>query len=200
MKTLDKMVGRAVVTLAFGAFVLSFEKLFHVAINSGIHPKLAWIYPLIVEGFTTVSTLAAFLRRGQSGAWYPWAAGLMAFGYSLWANALPESVPGSVVRAVPVICIPLMVHMYVIIKGHADAVETATVQAAVVAATMPPVQPATVATPATPAAPVVKPAPPVTSKAARTFLDQAKHAPSPAARKFWLDKAAEAAGMTPATA
>ncbi|WP_200209094.1 DUF2637 domain-containing protein [Micromonospora coerulea] len=119
MKGLTRVTGAGVLLLTVGAFVLSFAKLYAVALRAG-YGDLAWIYPGIVEGFTTIATLAAFLRHGQRGAWYPWTVGLAAFSYSLWANSVPQSVPVEVVRAVPVICIPLSVHMFIIVAGLAD--------------------------------------------------------------------------------
>lgn len=195
MRKLDKVVGRAVLILAFGAFVLSFEKLHHVAVSAGVAWYLAWIYPLIVEGFTTIATLAAFLRRGQSGAWYPWCAGLLAFGYSLWANSVPDAVPHEIVRAVPVVCIPLMVHMYVIVKGHADAVQTAEVEAvAIELAAEAEAEPVTVEAVGEAKPKPARPAP--VSKAVAAFLVQARNADTPAARNYWQTRAAEAALQT----
>ncbi|MER7445034.1 DUF2637 domain-containing protein [Micromonospora avicenniae] len=102
-----------------GAFTLSFDKLHGIGVASGYGGK-AWIYPSIIEGFITLCTLAAFLRHGQRGAGYPWLVGLAGFAYSLWANSVPDSVPVEVARAVPVLCIPLSVHMFIIVAGLVD--------------------------------------------------------------------------------
>lgn len=180
MGTLDKLVGRGVLALAFIAFVLSFEKLHHVALTSGINPWLSWLYPLIVEGFTTIATLAAFLKRGQRGAGYPWAVGVLAFTFSLWANAAPDSVPGGIVRAVPVMCIPLAVHMFIIIRAvvelHPKDVTEEAPEAILISSDDT----------------VLVEVPTGVSKAAANFLDMAKTATDPTVRAFWERKAAEA--------
>ncbi|MEU8086351.1 DUF2637 domain-containing protein [Micromonospora sp. NPDC049101] len=119
MKALRWIVGLGTLLIAAGAFTLSFGKLHTIGEIAGYGDK-SWIYPSIVEGFVTLCTLAAFLRHGQRGAWYPWLVGLAGFSYSLWANAVPESVPVEVVRAIPVMCIPLSVHMFIIIAGLVD--------------------------------------------------------------------------------
>ncbi|HEY5224701.1 MAG TPA: DUF2637 domain-containing protein, partial [Microbacteriaceae bacterium] len=69
-----------VVGLALGGFVLSFQALRDLAVRSGIDPTLAFLWPLIVDGFIVVATAAAFAlkRRGRRVTWYPWVA-LMLF-------------------------------------------------------------------------------------------------------------------------
>ncbi|MDM4718433.1 DUF2637 domain-containing protein [Micromonospora sp. WMMA1363] len=123
MKALRWLVGLGTLLIAAGGFTLSFGKLNQIAIIAGYGDN-AWIYPAIVEGCTTLATLAAFLRHGKRGAWYPWAVGLLAFGYSLCANSVPGSVPVEVIRAVPVMCIPVSVHTFIIIVGLLDKRES----------------------------------------------------------------------------
>lgn len=124
MRLLRLVVGLGTLLIIAGGFTLSYGKLNKVALIAGYGDK-AWIYPAIVEGFNALAMLAAFLRHGQRGAWYPWTVGLMVFAYSLWANAVPESVPVEIVSAVPVLCIPLSVHMLLIIAGFVDSREKA---------------------------------------------------------------------------
>lgn len=124
MRLLRLIVGLGTLLIIAGGFTLSYGKLNKVALIAGYGDK-AWIYPAIVEGFNALAMLAAFLRHGQRGAWYPWTVGLMVFGYSLWANAVPESVPVEIVSAVPVLCIPLSVHMLLIIAGFVDSRQAA---------------------------------------------------------------------------
>lgn len=120
MRLLRFVVLLGTLLIIAGGFTLSYGKLNKVALIAGYGDK-AWIYPAIVEGFNALAMLAAFLRHGKRGAWYPWTVGLMVFAYSLWANAVPESVPVEIVSAVPVLCIPLSVHMLLIISGFVDS-------------------------------------------------------------------------------
>lgn len=220
MVKLEKFAGRSVLILAFLAFMLSFEKLHHVALLAGINPRLSVVYPVIVEGFTTLATMAAFLKRGQKGAWYPWAVGLAAFLFSLMSNAVPEKVSPALIRAVPVICIPLMVHMWIIIRGIAEertaaearAVELEKARQAQAAAQrqaqwIAQQEAAAVAAKAKAEAEAAetariqaeaeaKKAPSFTQRASRSaanFLEMAKNATSPEAQAYWEQKAATAA-------
>lgn len=182
MKALSRVAGAGVLALAVGAFVLSFAKLYVVAETAG-YGRLSVIYPAIVEGFTTLCTLAAFLRHGQRGAWYPWAVGLGAFAYSLWANSLPASVPPEVIRAVPVVCIPLSVHMWIIVAGLADRAAAIAEQEAVEAAEAAATARETGGTRKRTSAATVDP---------QQFLQLASEAQTPERKRFWERKHAQA--------
>lgn len=59
--------------LAIGAFVLSYNALYGVASSHGIPVKLAWIWPLLIDGAIVVfsiSVVRASLLREK--AWWPW--------------------------------------------------------------------------------------------------------------------------------
>ncbi|GAB3847332.1 hypothetical protein GCM10029963_28630 [Micromonospora andamanensis] len=214
MKALRWVTGIGVILIAAGAFALSFAKLYAVG-ERAEYGGMSWIYPAIVEGFTTLCTLAAFLRHGKRGAWYPWMVGLAAFGFSLWANSLPDSVPVEVVRAVPVICIPLAVHMFIIISGLVDKAERNTPPAPVavpefdtvadmfptVAEQPPAVEPVDVQ-PVDQAEPITEEIEPVKVEArerktvladADAYRKLAEQAKTAEKREFWLKMAAQAA-------
>jgi hypothetical protein len=61
-----------------------------LAVASGIEERLAWIWPLVVDGFICVATVAAVLLRprGWRIAWYPWVTLAMAACVSVAGNAL----------------------------------------------------------------------------------------------------------------
>lgn len=189
MRKLDKWTARAVLLLTIGAFVLSFEKLYAVAVHAEYPSRLAWIYPVIVEGFTSLCTLAAFLRHGKPGAWYPWTVGLFAFAFSLWANSNPGSVPGEVVRAVPVVAIPLMVHMWLIISGKTDRAPAEPVEQVQAVTLAEPVDVRPIMASVEDYPVTVEPDAAARRRAAN-FLWMAKQAKSDERRTFWENRAA----------
>ena len=80
--------------IAIGAFGLSFNALQDLAVRSGIAPSIAWLWPVIVDGFIITAMLVIFAWRGAPGrvtAW-PWIAfGLFAC-ISIAGNAIHTSV------------------------------------------------------------------------------------------------------------
>lgn len=62
-----------VVALAIAAFTLSYNALRELAAGNGIPQRLAWVWPLVVDGFLMVATLSV-LRNSLTGdgAIYPW--------------------------------------------------------------------------------------------------------------------------------
>ncbi len=62
-----------VVALAIAAFTLSYSALRALANGNGIPARLAWVWPLVVDGFLLVATLSV-LRNSLTGerALYPW--------------------------------------------------------------------------------------------------------------------------------
>lgn len=115
-----------IVGLAAGAFILSFQALQQLATASAINSNLAWIFPLIVDGFIVTATIAAFsLRgRGRSIIWYPWSALILFSIFSIFGNAVHAinnqdqiTVPmwiAAAVSAVPAIALLISSHFLVI--------------------------------------------------------------------------------------
>lgn len=62
-----------VLGLAVGGFALSYGALHQLATAHGVQPSLAWAWPLIVDGFIVVASLAVLhaALQGRSTA-YPW--------------------------------------------------------------------------------------------------------------------------------
>lgn len=117
-----------VCALAAGGFTLSFSALDDLAVASGIDSQLAFLWPLIVDGFSVVATAAAFaLRsRGATVTWYPWLAlilfsAISVIGNSIHAaNAARISVPvpvATAVSSVPAIALLVATHLLVVIVG-----------------------------------------------------------------------------------
>lgn len=114
MQKTDRAAAAVVAGIAAGAFTLSYEALRAVHVDSTGSHDLSIIYPLIVEGFVTVAVWVAFRLRdyGWKATAYPWALASLFFAYSLWANSMPETVPGYVTRGVPSLAVPLAVHLF----------------------------------------------------------------------------------------
>jgi hypothetical protein len=120
----------ATVVIAIGAFVLSFAALTDLAQRSGIDARLAWIWPIIVDGMIVAATVAIVALNGHDrrAMIYPWA--LLFFGaiVSTAANSvhailtvdrlatdIPPLVSALVAAMPPVVLLAithLTVHMY----------------------------------------------------------------------------------------
>ena len=143
-----------------------------MAIASGIPEELAFIWPLIVDGFIVVATSAAFVlgRSGRRATWYPWAALVVFSAISVAGNALHATeaslrvptVVATVVSAVPAIALLIASHLLVVMvssdrRERKRAPQRAKASAATVPATVEP--PAQVSAEEAPtAAPKARPA------------------------------------------
>ncbi len=115
-----------IVGLASGAFVLSFRALNDLAVASGIDNGIAWIWPLIIDGFIITATIAAFALRGRGAktTWYPWAALILFAIVSIFGNSLHATEQQStlkvaiwiatLVSAAPAVALLLASHFLVI--------------------------------------------------------------------------------------
>lgn len=130
-------VAAGVVVLAGSSFALSFSALAELAVASGVPEHLAFLWPVIVDGFIVVATLAAFSFSARPGRvqLYPWMAlGVFAI-VSVAGNALHVQTlaPGVVVVAdwiavtvasVPPVALLIASHLLVVmISGRPDAGE-----------------------------------------------------------------------------
>ncbi|MFB7185217.1 DUF2637 domain-containing protein [Streptomyces sp. NPDC056230] len=117
----------AAASIIFGigglGFALSYEALYTAAVSAGMSPTLSYGYPLIVEGFVTIATWTAYrLRdRGWKATAYPWTLAMLFFAFSLWANAMPESLLGPVVRGVPSVALGFAVHLFTQLRKRRSA-------------------------------------------------------------------------------
>lgn len=114
-----------VVLLALGGFVLSFNALTDLAVHSGIMSELAFIWPLIVDGFIVVATASAFAlkSRGRTVTWYPWTALIIFSAVSVAGNASHAvnadnvSVPvwiATIVSSIPAVALLIASHLLVV--------------------------------------------------------------------------------------
>ncbi len=118
-----------IVALAAGGFTLSFDALRDLAARSGTPQHLAWVWPLTVDGFIVIATLAAFTlaKAGRRTTWYPWAALCLFAVISITGNALHAinhedqlgvATPVAVmVSSIPAIALLVASHLLVVMVG-----------------------------------------------------------------------------------
>jgi Protein of unknown function (DUF2637) len=99
-----------VAALAVGAFLLSYDALHQLARTSHVPAPLAWLWPLIVDGFILVASLAVLdaVHTGRR-AFYPW---LLVLGFSALSvtfNVLhaPHDLVAQLVAAIPPLALVL---------------------------------------------------------------------------------------------
>ncbi len=72
-QTINYLTAALVFALATGAFVLSYSNLYDTALAYGLPPRLAWIWPLLVDFALVVFSLAVVRASLQSErTWWPW--------------------------------------------------------------------------------------------------------------------------------
>ncbi|WP_181059411.1 DUF2637 domain-containing protein [Pseudoclavibacter sp. AY1H1] len=135
-------VATGVFVLAGSSFALSFSALAELAVASGVPEHLAFLWPVIVDGFIVVATLAAFSFSARPGRvqLYPWMAlGVFAV-VSVAGNALHVQTlaPGVVVVAdwiavtvasVPPVALLIASHLLVVmISQRPEPLEVAPAQ------------------------------------------------------------------------
>lgn len=117
--------------LAIMAFAVSFVALRAVGLSIGIQDQIAWMFPVIIDGFIVLATWAVwrFKAQGLRASWYPGLA-LVAFSaVSLTGNALhahPVEVGGLLLTrwaaagfsTVPPLALLAASHMLVMIVTH----------------------------------------------------------------------------------
>ncbi|NNC12832.1 DUF2637 domain-containing protein [Planctomonas sp. JC2975] len=115
----------AVALLAGAGFTLSFSSLIDLAALSGIDRQLAFLWPLIVDGFIVVATAAAFALKGRSRrvTWYPWTALIFFSAISVIGNAVHATQVADVhipialataVSSIPAIALLVATHLLVV--------------------------------------------------------------------------------------
>ena len=125
--TVERAATAGVVALAAGSFALSYDALHQLAVANQVPRPLAWIWPLIVDGFIIVASLAILHAvQRQLTARYPWAL-LVAFSaLSVAFNVLhaPPSAIARLVAAIPPLTLVLSFEL--LMRQHRDRTPTAT--------------------------------------------------------------------------
>jgi hypothetical protein len=96
----ERAATAGVVALAAGSFALSYDALHHLAVANQVPRPLAWIWPLIVDGFIIVASLAILhaVQRGRT-ARHPWTL-LVAFSTLSVAFNVFHAPPAAIARLV----------------------------------------------------------------------------------------------------
>lgn len=93
-----------VVLLAVGSFVLSYDALHQLAVANGVPQPLAWVWPLIIDGFIITASVAALqsILAGRRAA-YPSLLLLVFSASSVGFNVLhaPPTLVARLVAAIP---------------------------------------------------------------------------------------------------
>lgn len=101
---LENCATAGVVLLAVGSFVLSYDALHQLAVANRVPRPLAWIWPLIVDGFIVTASLAVLHAvLAVRSATYPWLLVLAFSTTSVVFNVLhaPPTVVARLVAAIP---------------------------------------------------------------------------------------------------
>nr|WP_240539296.1 DUF2637 domain-containing protein [Bifidobacterium sp. SO1] len=118
------------VILALLAFIISFDALRVVGLACGINERLAWMFPLIIDGSTLAFTWAAWaFKTRRLSTVYPWLMLVLFSIISLIGNALhahpvevnglllPDWVP-PLIMTVPPVALLATTHMIVLAAGR----------------------------------------------------------------------------------
>ena len=102
--SLEHAATAGVILLAAGSFVLSYDALQQLAVTNHVPKPLAWIWPLIVDGFIVTASLAVLHAiLTTRSATYPWLLVLTFSTTSVVFNVLhaPATVVARLVAAIP---------------------------------------------------------------------------------------------------
>jgi hypothetical protein len=131
-----------VAALAVGAFLLSYDALHQLARTSHVPAPLAWLWPLIVDGFILVASLAVLdaIHTGRRVR-YPWLLVLAFSTLSITFNVLhaPHDPVAQLVAAIPPLALVLSFEL-LMRQIHHRLQQTAAATQAQVAATPPATQ------------------------------------------------------------
>jgi hypothetical protein len=107
---IQRVTTAGVAGLAAGAFLLSYDALHQLARTSHVPAVLSWLWPVIVDGFIVVASLAVLQAvHTERRALYPWLLVLGFSGLSVTFNVLhaPTNLVAQLVAAVPPLALVL---------------------------------------------------------------------------------------------
>lgn len=157
----------AVTLLAAGSAVLSFSGLQVLAVESGIHPNLAWLLPFIIDGLVLTGSLGVVTATlVGTRTWYFWVLTLFGVVASTAGNvaAAPDDLVAQLVHATPPITFALAIEgLLRVYRASAEATPASRLAAALRPAhpheAKPSPAPAATASAPAPAPPTAAPAP-----------------------------------------
>lgn len=121
--------GLGLLVLTAAAFVLSYDGLRATALAGGVRPSLAFLYPLIFDGFLVVAFAAALVLRSARlrATWYPWTLIVVLLAAGGGANVLhalgresllPPEPTKVVVAAVPLVALGLAFPLWLMMSAY----------------------------------------------------------------------------------
>ncbi|CAG7643401.1 DUF2637 domain-containing protein [Actinacidiphila bryophytorum] len=131
----------AILLLGGSACTLSFDALRQVALASHVRPVLAYLFPIIIDGFIGYGVRAILLLRDAppSARRYAWTLFAAASSASLWANALHAirlnspgthilvlgNAPVGVLSTIAPLALGGATHLHILVTRHAPSPESA---------------------------------------------------------------------------
>lgn len=116
--------------LGVGGFVLSFAALRDLAVMVGLPERLAWVWPLLVDGLIVEATMAVVVlssaaRRARLYAWMLLVGGAVVslLGNAAHALLAGGGAAGAAVASVPPLILVFSTHLTVVLARERDAVE-----------------------------------------------------------------------------
>lgn len=116
MKYLTPLTAFLVLLIAFFGFVLSYDALHAYAIDNGVLVSIAWMWPLVIDGFMLVISLSILLASlRQEATRYLWTLAIMATVVSVSFNVAhaPATVQGRAVAVVAPVALFLAFEVFV---------------------------------------------------------------------------------------
>jgi hypothetical protein len=109
-RRIQRVTTCGVAGLALAGFAMSYEALHALAHDSGVSAGLAWLWPLVVDGFIVVASMSvvrAVIEHRRT--WHPWALLLLFSTISVAGNVAhgPPNAVGRLVAAVPPVALVL---------------------------------------------------------------------------------------------
>ena len=112
LSRLPTINGAGVLVLGGGAFVLSYDTLYRLTLRIGFPPRLAWLWPLVIDGFIVYASDEALHRARTGKRWqaaYAWLLVLAATGGSaaFQVATAPPTTLSRIGHAVPPVALLL---------------------------------------------------------------------------------------------
>lgn len=109
-RRIQRVTTCGVAGLALTGFAMSYEALHTLARDNGVSAGLAWLWPLVVDGFIVVASMSVVRAVIESRrTWHPWALLVLFSTISVAGNVAhgPPTAVGRLVAAVPPVALVL---------------------------------------------------------------------------------------------
>lgn len=113
-------IGSALI-IAVSAMVLSYAGLHDLALDAQVHPRLALLVPIMVDGLQFVGSLGVvYSTLSGLRSWYPWLLMLMGVSISAWGNwqAAPDDLTAKLLHAAAPVILALVLEELLRVMRH----------------------------------------------------------------------------------